>query len=889
MKPLSLALVVSILLGGGAAAGAQPAAGSIGGSVQSGTGIGLPGASVTARASDGTVRTVTSGPDGEYTITDLPPGGTYTVTAELGGFSTATEPRVVVAAGARTMVNFLLLPSAAETLAVTGRSGGPRQPPTTLETTISERLAHALPLIGRDYLSLASLAPGVNGNPSAPSTNGQTYWTNNVIVDGASHYSKWRSAARTFYSGYPLEAVQDVQVLTSQFAPEFGEGLSTVTSARTRSGGSVLRGSVLVFGQAGVLNDQPAFASRKPPASSLRAGATLGGPVRPDRTFFFGSYEGRRTRGNNIVSSPLAPRAAVRNDEDEHLAMVKLDHRLSANDVLTARYNGQWFTWVNENGGLWLPGSGLKYRNDVHTAIVSLTQLISERALNQARVQFARYSDLRTDLSPALYVLRAGHSIQGATFGPYGFGATPEDTWEGSDTLTLNGGPHVVKVGTGLRFTRAHNESLPWGRGAYYFAGPPELFPEPYAFVQNLQLSPSGHVVEPRSLSSFAFAQDEWRVSPRVTLVVGVRYDIEQIRNVEGYSAAADRNNLQPRAGATWAPFGRLTLRGGAGVYNQQHLLYYVNRAQLEGPTGSALVTLTPASPFMPSYPDVLSPEVLARIPRDLFVVSDTFRNPYAVQASFGAQHPIFGFGVAADYVYLAGHDLMSIVDANAPASVARPAVRSSADADATRPLTPVPGGYRKIITLGNEGRSWYHALQVKADRSFGGFQSLFTYTLARARDMANYQLPEDSRNLAAEKGRADNDVRHNVTAGLVWELPFTRAILSGWTLAAAAQFRSNRPFNITWGDDRNGTTQNDARPGGRNTGIGPTYRNIDVSLTRRVPLGPRTLELRAEAFNVLGTTNYDEYVGALSAPRFGQPVSALPRRRLQFAAIVRF
>ena len=210
--------------------------------------------------------------------------------------------------------------------------------------------------------------------------------------------------------------------------------------------------------------------------------------------------------------------------------------------------------------------------------------------------------------------------------------------------------------------------------------------------------------------------------------------------------------------------------------------------------------------------------------------------------------------------------------------------------ADLTRPVAPTPGGTRKILTLGNEGRSWYHALHVKADRSFGPFQALVTYSLARARDMANYQLPEDSRNIAAEKGRADNDVRHNVTAGVVWELPFTRRpILSGWTLAAAAQFRSNRPYNITWGDDRNGTTQNDARPGGRNTGIGPTYRNIDVSLTRRVPLGPRMLELRAEAFNVLGTTNYDEYVGALSSPQFGQPVSALPRRRLQFAAIVRF
>ena len=98
-------------------------------------------------------------------------------------------------------------------------------------------------------------------NPNAPSANGQTYWGTNVIVDGASHYSKWRSAARTFYSGYPLEAIREVQVLTSQFGPEYGEALSAVTSAFTRSGTNERRGSALVFGQAGVLNDQPAFAA----------------------------------------------------------------------------------------------------------------------------------------------------------------------------------------------------------------------------------------------------------------------------------------------------------------------------------------------------------------------------------------------------------------------------------------------------------------------------------------------------------------------------------------------------------------------------------------------------------------------------------------------------
>ena len=154
--------------------------------------------------------------------------------------------------------------------------------------------------------------------------------------------------------------------------------------------------------------------------------------------------------------------------------------------------------------------------------------------------------------------------------------------------------------------------------------------------------------------------------------------------------------------------------------------------------------------------------------------------------------------------------------------------------------FVPSPGGYRKIVTLGNLGRSWYRALQIKATRSTGRLQTVTSYTRSRAEDMARYQLPEDSR-------------------------------------------------DITWGDDRNGTTQNDARPDGRNTGRTGAYRNVDLRVTRRVPAGTRVLEAVVEAFNVFTAINDDEYVGALSSPLFGRPVSACPSRRVPRAAVLRF
>jgi hypothetical protein len=279
--------------------------------------------------------------------------------------------------------------------------------------------------------------------------------------------------------------------------------------------------------------------------------------------------------------------------------------------------------------------------------------------------------------------------------------------------------------------------------------------------------------------------------------------------------------------------------------------------------------------------------------PRDIEVADPAFRNPYSVQASIGAEHSLFGMVIGTDFVYLRGLDLMSLVDTNAPASTSRLSTRSVAQADLTRPILPVPNGFRKIVALGNEGRSWYRGLQLKVDRSTGRVQAIGSYTYAHANDMVNDvvndKLPEDSRNLSAEKGRADNDIRHNLSVGLSWQVPDRYPGMKGVSLSAYSVFRSNRPYTVTWGDDRFGTTQNNARPGGRNTAKGDTYKTVDASLTKRFRVANTNVEVRGEAFNLFSTLNYDEYIGVLSSQYFGRPTTAFPRRVIQLAAMVRF
>src|SRR6185436_9974502 len=98
--------------------------------------------------------------------------------------------------------------------------------------------------------------------------------------------------ARTFNSGYGLESIKDVQVLTSQFSAEFGESLATVTSASTNSGTNEMHGSALLFIQNDALNSRPAFTTEKPPYNAQRFGFTIGGPIAQNLTHYFTSYEG---------------------------------------------------------------------------------------------------------------------------------------------------------------------------------------------------------------------------------------------------------------------------------------------------------------------------------------------------------------------------------------------------------------------------------------------------------------------------------------------------------------------------------------------------------------------------------------------------------------------
>lgn len=885
------ALAWACLLPPGSAA-AQGNAAAIEGRITNDTLQPVAGATVTAvNPTTGFERVTATDADGRFVLLGLPVGGEYDLRAEAPGFSAAVRRRVAPRSDQRLAIDFTLRLAARDAVAVEVAATLLDVVRGRLQQTIDEGLIRALPVSGRGFMPLSALATGFTGHPDFPNPHGQLFSTNNVLVDGASHFSKWRSAARSFSSGLPLEAVRQVQVLAGLFPAEFGEGLASVTSVTTRTGTNQWHGSALVFAHDAALAAVPPFSSRKPPGSGYQYGFSLGGPLVVNRSHFFGSYERRRSQDRNVVVSPAAPDAEVPDDRSEHLVFFRVDHTRRGH-LHSARYHREQFRWHNEPGGLVLPGSGTGYATDVQSLLAYFGLPVSSRGMHELRVQFSRFVHRRRDLQRSPYVWRAGYSVEGGSLGPSGFDADPEETLEVSDTLSHGWGAHALRLGGGAKHVRARNTRLPYGWGAYFFAGRPDRAGEPYLFVQSLAPTGEAMVAEPRSLSAFGFVQTDWTVRPDLRVNLGLRYDVERVSRVRGYDVPADTDNLQPRVGVAWDLDGRglTVVRGGVGLYSQQHLLYSISRVQLEGVNGAVSLTLAPNSPSFPVFPAPLTALPAGeRPPRDIYRVAPDFRNPYSVQSTAGVQRAFAGGVLSADYVYLSGRDLVSLVDANAPAPLAKPASRTVDEADATRPVPPAVGGFRKILTLGNRGRSWYHALEVKFDRTRGPLHLIAAYTRSRAEDMANDALPEDSRDLRADRARSSADIPHNVTAGFEWSVPGSRPLTRGWSLAGVGMYRSRRPYTISWGDDRNGTTQNDARPGQRNTGETGPYRTIDLALTRRFQWRAATIDARAQVFNALNATNYEQYVGELLSPLFGRPVSAFPPRRIEIAAIVRF
>jgi len=895
----------------------------------------LPGATVTiTNTATGLTRATTTDAGGRYVFTAMPTEGRHRLQVELAGFATAVREDIVFSAGQRALLNFSLrLSTVQETITVAGDTPIVQTTSSEVSSTIDRQAFETLPVKERNYFRLLTLDSNVVASGSGSNglnVGGQEVWNFGTYVDGTNNHSKWltlQRAPQLGSSGFAIETVKEVQLITNQFSAEFGGHSAGVSSMITKTGTNQFNGSGFVMIRPGDLDAAPPLApivngeKVKAPYNQQQFGGTAGGPLVRDKIFFFGSYERRRERSQVVVTAVEANGLVVPTPADEHQGHAKMDMRFSNRNSLGVRYNMVRWHKDSETGGQSLPGTGINWDNNVDTVHGTFTTIFSDKMLNEVRGQYSRYTDRRAAKCECVSIVRQGYSVSGGN-DQGTWGVLPEETYDLSTTLSLWSGNHTMKTGASFTYDVTEQLFAPLQNGRYNFAGSPTAAPNPFQYSQAFALTPEARLMFPKAYVLAGFFQDDWRVRNNLTLNLGLRYDVEIIKDIPDWPAGTDKNNFDPRIGFAWDPKGdqKWAVRGGIGHFTQQYAIFTIVKGGVGGRNGLVTLSLTPTDPLFPTFPNTLPgfPPGAVLPARSIQEISPDLENEHSWNGSLGVQHQLGArSNVAVDFNINRGVK-HGFLDMNAPAPIpkdqlnaalsANPnaVVRTPAQADLTRPNVPGPNGFRHMDVLTNEGRSWYQGIRFSGAHRTAPLVVTASYTYSSAEDMLNHWFsPENSFDPESDRGPTGASTPHNLVTSFLWNLPGSSAVIGGWRLGVVTHSQSGSPYTIRYAGDPvgygigvgaacNSRGCQPSMPGGRNTARGMFINYADLTLGKQFQVGEDRIEFRADVFNALNNQNLlsGGYINLVGNARFGQHTggsNVLPSRQFQFAITYRF
>jgi hypothetical protein len=592
-RAVILTWLLLVLTPGVAVAQSQATTGVIEGVVVDDTGGRLPGATVTL-TNTGTnfTRELTTDADGRFRGLLLPLG-VYKLTVQLQGFGSYVQDGITLAVGQTANVPVTLKVSGVQQeVVVTADSPIVETTRAEKSTLIDSASIASLPNNGRNFLSFMQLTPGVaivqGPDGDEISVNGQKGISNNIAVDGADFnnpfFGEQRGGQRPAFT-FNQDAIREVVVVADGAAAEFGRSGSGFVNVVTKSGTNKTSGSVHLFGKSDNVSSANS-AGEKFSFNQEQFGATLGGPVRPNRTFYFLAYDEQRFRQTKQTNpSRIEPRIVdfftalgspnengpIERTNDARVLLGKIDQQISPANLFTVRYN---YTWSRQENGTFDVDSWGRSANglerDFSNAVSgSLLSTVSNNMLNEFRFQWAREDRPRPYDGPDITGQTRPFPDTAFDFGSsYRFGEPfflPVEYYDTRLQLTNNlsiiKGRHTIKAGGELNRVTSVQTFIGFANGRYIFGstdgflnyvrqgpkyvecsngtsnatgscpagatitGPLLLFLQ-QAGVGSLSVEEAGTQDIPQIEPSL-FIQDKWQPNSRLSLQYGVRWEAQ--------------------------------------------------------------------------------------------------------------------------------------------------------------------------------------------------------------------------------------------------------------------------------------------------------------------------------------------------------------------------
>jgi len=885
--------ILIALLAAAVPAATQVALAELRGAVTDESGAALPGATITlTHVETGAVRAAVTSETGTYNLSALPVG-TYKVTATLEGFKTIVQEELRLAVGESANASFTMnVATLEETVTVTGESPLVDTKHSDLSGRVEPSQVQNLPLNGRDWLSLVALVPGARGNPGNIQAGAAGGDMAKYQVDGVDVSGQCCGGSNQSYS---QENISEFQVITNRFDAEHGRVGGAVINAVTKSGTNALRATGFGFFRDDAFDARNFYTGTVSPFHEEQMGLNGGGPILRDRMHFFGSYEYQQRAVTARTNTGIAQfDLDVPQDITRHMTTGRVDWQVNQQHRLFVR--SSQFNWeqlnvgVGGTGGRATLSTGVSRPSKNTDLSVGETWVVTDRLVSDLRVGFSRIDN---SLLPNEPVARL--QFPSAIFGS----PTNAPQWWKEYNIQANlalsyflpakMGDHAIKSGFQFFRPKFYGELPNALYGSYVFQRDPTDFADPSTYPPPTQYSTSlGDFSYTVTNPIYAgFVQDNWTVSSKLTLNLGLRYDIETgVTNtdfpnpVEPGERSTDSDNFQPRVGLAYDMFGggRTVIRGGYGRYYDKVLLNITSNERRLATGQFVSVTI-----INPSFIDPLGGKTFEdyandpSLPRSITMIGNDYATPRQDQVSLGIAHQFGDHAVQLDYVHSKG--------VNEPRSRN---INFFEDPVTHLPLNPTSAGrpfpqYQSVTRYETSAKSKYDGLQIGFERRSMGtgrwrYRYQGSYILSWTyddHDGNRFDGVNNPFNLADEYAYSNNDQRHRFTANLVtfvpWDIQLSAIVFVG-SPQTIDIVTSLNPFNSGTGRWLNAQGDTLPRNGERAT---HWDKKFDLRLSKTVRVGRVGLQGIVEAFNVFNAWNRTNYNASFGSATYLQPSSS--------------